>query len=219
MATAAKKYKVEKFVIVSTDKAAHPKNVMGATKLITEAIGRKMNSKKGTKFMAVRFGNVLGSHGSVVPIFERQIQEGGPLTVTDKRMTRYFMTIPEAAQLILKAASMGKGGELFVLDMGTPIKIIELAENMIRLHGIVPYKDIEIVFTGIRKGEKLHEKLINSREKLLATREKRIFMTESLGFKMTKLSGVLRLLKSDVVTNKPLKIRRHLRELIPTLSK
>ncbi len=196
IAKLAKKNAVERFVLVSTDKAANPKNTMGATKLITEGIGKIMNGK--TKFMSVRFGNVLGSYGSVVPIFRRQIEEGGPLTITDKRMTRYFMTIPEAAQLILKAGSLGKGGELFVLDMGKPVKIVDLAEQMIRLSGLVPEKDIKIVYTGKRKGEKICERLFNGEEekKLTKTSDEKIFITESFGFDLKKLSASLKRLKN-----------------------
>lgn len=218
VAKAAKKYRVEKFVIVSTDKAACPRSVMGATKLVTEAIGRSLNGEKGTKFLAVRFGNVLGSHGSVVTIFEKQIDLGGPVTVTDRRMARYFMTIPEASQLIIKAAAMGKGGELFVLDMGAPIKIIDLAENMIGLRGLTPYKDIEIVFTGKRRGEKIREKLFNTKEKIQKTAEDRIFVTESFGFEMAKLPRIIKLLDEDIKLGDSDKIRKHLKKIIPSLS-
>jgi len=217
VARAAKKCGVGKFVIVSTDKAARPKSVMGATKLVTEVIGKNLNSRNGTNFMAVRFGNVLGSYGSVVPIFEKQIQEGGPVTVTDKRMTRYFMTIPEAAQLILKAALIGQGGELFVLDMGYPVKIVDLAENMIRLHGLIPYKDVDIIFTGIRKGEKLHERLFNDRERLIKTEEEKIFVTESLGLEAADLVQLTAELGECVSKNKVERIRKVLHEYIPSV--
>lgn len=183
------KNNVEKFVIVSTDKAANPRNVMGATKMVTEGIGKFFNGT--TKFMAVRFGNVLESNGSVVPTFKKQIEEGGPVTVTDKKMTRFFMTIPEAVQLILKAASLGNGGELFVLDMGKPVKILDLANNLIRLSGKIPDKDIKIVFTGKRKGEKLFEKLFTSKEKLKATKEGKIFVTQTLGFNIENLIKII----------------------------
>src|SRR5260221_3612124 len=191
----AQKNSVERFVLVSTDKAARPKNIMGATKLITEGIGKMLNGK--TKFMAVRFGNVLGSYGSVVPIFRKQIENGGPLTITDKRMTRFFMTIPEAAQLILKAGSLGEGGELFVLDMGKPVRIVDLAEQMIRLSGLIPEKDIKIVYTGVRKGEKINEKLFNGKEKkkMVRTSDEKIFITESIGFNLKKLPKSLEKLK------------------------
>ena len=211
-------YGVEKFVLVSTDKAADPANVMGATKLFAESIAKSQNGK--TKFIAVRFGNVLNSNGSVIPIFRDQIDRGGPVTVTDKRMTRFFMTIPEAVQLILKAGSMGKGGELYVLDMGTPVKITDLAENMIRLSGYIPYEDIDIVFTGIRPGEKIHERLFTDKEKLLDTNEKKIFVSKSSGIEFKKLDAYLSSL-SDALKDKDdaETIRNILTEAIPSLKK
>src|SRR5260221_878331 len=195
VANHAKDNGVERFVLVSTDKAANPKNIMGATKLITEGIGKMLNGK--TKFMAVRFGNVLGSYGSVVPIFRKQIEEGGPITITDKRMTRFFMTIPEAAQLMLKAGSLWAGGGLFGLDIGKPVKIIDLAAPMIRLSGLIPEKDIKIVYTGVRKGEKINEKLFNRKEKkrMVRTSDEKIFITESIGFNLKKLPKSLEKLK------------------------
>ena len=206
VAESAKKFGVEKFVLVSTDKAANPVNVMGATKLITEGIGKMLNSQKtklmlnnGTKFIAVRFGNVLDSYGSVIPIFRKQIEEGGPVTVTDRKMTRYFMTIPEAAQLILKAASIGCGGELFVLDMGQPVKILDLAEAMIRLSGLIPGEDIAIKFIGKRLGEKISEEIFSKKEKLISTKEGKIFISKSSGFDISKLPFFL--LKIEKLAN------------------
>ncbi|MEK7169130.1 MAG: nucleoside-diphosphate sugar epimerase/dehydratase [Patescibacteria group bacterium] len=173
----SKKHKVERFVLVSTDKAADPKSVMGMTKLFAEMIVR--STKAFTKYMTVRFGNVLDSNGSVVPLFRKQIANGGPVTVTHKKMTRYFMTIPEASSLILKSAYLGKGGELFVLDMGKPVSILDLAQKMIRLSGLIPDKDINIVYTGIRKGEKLTEKLFTDTEKLDMTKDNKIFVSKN----------------------------------------
>ncbi len=179
LANLASKYKVEKFVLVSTDKAAEPVNVMGMTKLFAEKVVRSMHNS--TKYIVVRFGNVLDSNGSVVPLFRKQIEKGGPVTVTDKKMTRYFMTIPEASGLILKSALLGNGGELFVLDMGKPVSILDLANKMIRLSGLTPDRDIKIVVTGVRKGEKLTEKLFSKTEKLDTTKDDKIFVSKNGG--------------------------------------
>mgnify|MGYP001570455842 CR=1 FL=1 len=179
IASVSRKNKIERFVLVSTDKAADPKNVMGMTKLFAEMIVRSMNGF--TKFMTVRFGNVLNSNGSVIPIFRKQIEKGGPVTITDKKMTRYFMTIPEASGLILKSALLGRGGELFVLDMGKPVSILSLAQKMIRLSGYIPDVDIKIIYTGIRKGEKLTEKLFTEMEKLDTTEDGKIFVFKKDG--------------------------------------
>lgn len=179
LAELADQYAVETFIFISTDKAVQPTSVMGATKRIGEMIIQEMNSKSNTNFAAVRFGNVLGSSGSVIPTFERQIKKGGPVTVTDPRMTRYFMTIPEAAQLVIQAGAMAQGGEIFVLDMGEPVKIMDLAEDLIRLHGLEPGRDIKIEIIGIRPGEKLHEGLFNPNEIMATTYHDRIFISEN----------------------------------------
>ena len=174
---AAEKFGVKKFVMISTDKAVNPTNLMGATKRFCEMI---LQSRRGssTEFCAVRFGNVLGSNGSVIPLFKRQIANGGPVTITDKRIIRYFMTIPEAAMLVLEAGAMAKQSQIFVLDMGQPVKILTLAENLIRLSGLEPYKDIEIKEIGLRPGEKLYEELLMQSEHLLTTENEKIFVEE-----------------------------------------
>lgn len=167
------KFKVEKFVLISTDKAVNPTNVMGASKRIAE-IYAQGSTNETTKFITTRFGNVLGSNGSVIPLFKKQIEQGGPITITDKRVTRFFMTIPEACQLVLEAGAMGNGGEIFVFDMGKPIKIEELAKKMIKLSGLEEGKDIEIKVTGLRPGEKLYEELLSKEENTIPTHHPKI---------------------------------------------
>ncbi len=175
----AAKHHCEYFIQVSTDKAVNPTNVMGATKRMAEIYCQNLNGRCDTAFITTRFGNVLGSAGSVVPLFKKQIEEGGPVTVTHKDITRYFMTIPEAVSLILQAATMGDGGEIFVLDMGEPIKIIDMAEQMICLAGLTPYDDIEIQFTGLRPGEKLFEELFHEAEALRGTQHPKIMLSHA----------------------------------------
>lgn len=175
IADLACKFKVDKFVMVSTDKAVNPTNVMGASKRVAEEICMSYNGNCSTKFISVRFGNVLGSRGSVVPLFMEQISKGGPITLTDPRMKRYFMTIPEAVLLVMQAGSMGHGGEVFVLDMGEPVRIMDMANDLIRLHGLEPGKDIPIEVTGLRPGEKLFEELLNAEEGVNDTAHKEIF--------------------------------------------
>jgi len=170
----ALKYGADKFVMISTDKAVNPTNVMGASKRIAEIYAQKANEKGSTKFVTTRFGNVLGSNGSVIPLFQRQIEHGGPITVTDERVTRFFMTIPEACQLVLEAGTMGKGGEIFVFDMGESVKIIDLAKKMIQLSGLELGKDIEIRVTGLRPGEKLYEELLAQEENTIPTHHPQI---------------------------------------------
>ena len=174
IADMANEYGVQKFVMVSTDKAVNPTSVMGCTKQIAERYCLSLGKQSKTNFVVVRFGNVLGSNGSVVPIFKEQIERGGPITITDERMTRFFMTIPEASQLVLQAAAMGNGGEIFVLDMGKQVKIVDLAKEMIRLAGL-PASAIEIQFIGARAGEKLYEELYFDEEEMIPTDHRKIF--------------------------------------------
>jgi FlaA1/EpsC-like NDP-sugar epimerase len=170
---------VERVVLVSTDKAVRPTNVMGASKRVAELITQAYAGENGAQFMAVRFGNVVGSVGSVVPLFLSQIEKGGPVTVTHPEVTRYFMTIPEACSLILQAGALGRGGEIFVLKMGTPVKIYDMAKDIINLHGLEPGKDIEIKFVGLRPGEKLYEELITEGEDIVPTSHKDIMVLNS----------------------------------------
>ena len=174
MADLSHKYEVNKFVMVSTDKAVNPTNVMGASKRIAEMYIQSLNRESTTQFITTRFGNVLGSNGSVIPRFKKQIEKGGPLTVTHPNITRYFMTIPEASQLVLEAGTMGDGGEIFLFDMGEPVKILDLAEKLIRLSGFKPYNDIDIVFSGLRPGEKLTEELLTNKENSVPTHHPKI---------------------------------------------
>ncbi len=171
---AAIKHQAQKFILISTDKAVNPTNTMGKTKRVAELVCQKANSESETQFITVRFGNVLGSAGSVIPLFKKQLEQGGPLTVTDPNITRFFMTIPEACTLILQAGILGAGGEIFVLDMGEPVKIKYLAEELIRLSGKEPYQDIDIAFIGLRPGEKLYEELFYANEPLEQTPHEKI---------------------------------------------
>ena len=217
---AADAHGVKKFILISTDKAVNPTSVMGASKRLCEMVVQSMAGCSQTTFAAVRFGNVLGSNGSVVPLFRRQIAAGGPVTVTDKRIIRYFMTIPEAAQLVLEAGAMAKQNELFVLDMGRPVKILELAENMIRLSGYEPYRDIEIVETGLRPGEKLYEELLVASRDLEKTGNGMIFVEhqppvtpEELERKLTLLNDAL---EKTMRTEDISCIREVLHRVVPT---
>ena len=185
-ALAADKYGTQRFVLISTDKAVNPTNIMGASKRICEMIIQDINTRSQTEFVAVRFGNVLGSNGSVIPLFKKQIEAGGPVTVTDKRVIRYFMTIPEAVSLVLEAGAIAKGGEIFVLDMGKPVKIDDLARNLIRLSGYEPDEDIEIVYTGLRPGEKLYEEMLMDEEGLTDTANDMIHIGRPIEFDSEK---------------------------------
>lgn len=196
VAEAAKKNHVKNFVMISSDKANRPPNVMGATKRIAEMLITSLNQSGETKFSAVRFGNVLGSRGSVIPLFKEQILRGGPITVTDFRMTRYFMTIPEASRLVIQSGALAKGGEIFVLDMDKPIKIVDLAKNMIHLSGYTE-EDIEIVETGIRPGEKLYEELLLEKEKKETQIFEKIFVGDIKGFSLKEVTQLMEQLPED----------------------
>ena len=193
----AEKYGAKKFILVSTDKAVNPTNVMGASKRVCEMV-IQCRTDSETVFAAVRFGNVLGSNGSVIPLFRHQIEAGGPITITDKRIIRYFMTIPEASGLVMQAGAMAKRGELFVLDMGKPVRILDLAENMVRLSGLVPYRDIDIVETGLRPGEKLYEELLIKTETLDKTENNMIFIERDTPYTREEVEEKLDILRAAV---------------------
>ncbi len=212
---AADRYGVKKFVMISSDKAVNPTNIMGASKRICEMIIQTYNRRSKTDFVAVRFGNVLGSHGSVIPLFKKQIEQGGPVTVTHPDIVRYFMTIPEAVSLVLQAGAYAKGGEIFVLDMGEPIKILDLAKNLILLSGHKPDEDIHIVFTGLRPGEKLYEEMLMDEEGLQDTANKLIHIGKPIELDEEKFMQQLENLKEYVVTE-PDDIRERVKEIVPT---
>ena len=214
----AGEFGVNDFVLISTDKAVNPTSVMGASKRIAEIVVQEMNQVFATNYMAVRFGNVLGSAGSVVPIFREQIQKGEAITVTDKEMTRYFMTIPEASQLVLQAGALGSGGEIFILDMGEPIKILDLAEDMIRLSGLTPYEDIDIVFTGVRKGEKLFEELEITGENLLKTHHPKIFIGKIATYPKEEVLQILSGFQKAVEENDDQQVRGLFNQILPEAS-
>ncbi len=214
-AECADRYGVKRFVLISTDKAVNPTNIMGASKRICEMIVQTFNEKSDTEFVAVRFGNVLGSNGSVIPLFKKQLEQGGPLTVTDPNIIRYFMTIPEAVSLVLQAGANAKGGEIFVLDMGKPVKILTLAENLIRLSGFEPYKDISIVFTGLRPGEKLYEELLMSEEGLKSTENELIHIGRPIDIDAKMLFETLEEMR-QVMYDENADIRGLVKKIVPT---
>ncbi len=218
VAAAAEMFGAEKFVLISTDKAVNPTNVMGATKRICEMVVQSMATSSKTTFVAVRFGNVLGSNGSVLPLFKQQVAEGGPVTVTHRDIVRYFMTIPEATRLVLEAASMATDGKIFVLDMGDPVRILDLAENLIKLAGFTPYRDIEIKFTGLRPGEKLYEELLLDEEGIEKTANAQIYvgapikMNQELFFEQLEELGMI------AENNKTDEVLKKLKEIVPTFN-
>ncbi len=218
VADCADRYGAERFVMISTDKAVNPSSVMGATKRIAEMYIQSINTTSKTQFVAVRFGNVLGSRGSVIPRFKEQIEAGGPVTVTDRDMVRYFMTIPEAVQLVIQAGSFAKGGEIFILDMGKPVRILDLAQDLIRLSGLEPYADIDIEFTGMREGEKLFEELLTTAEATTATHHERIFIGKPVQINRAELELRIRsfekLIGSDESNNQQ-SVRSVIEQIVP----
>lgn len=216
VARMADKYNVKRFVMISTDKAVNPTNVMGATKRICEMIIQYFNEKSATEFVAVRFGNVLGSNGSVIPLFKKQIEAGGPVTVTHPDIIRYFMTIPEAVSLVIQAGAYAKGGEIFILDMGEPVKIDDLAKNLIRLSGYTLGVDMEIKYTGLRPGEKLYEELLMDEEGLQDTANKLIHIGKPIEFDKEGFEDKLETIKEIAYSESEKDVREYIKEMVPT---
>lgn len=218
VAECSDKYGVKKFVLISTDKAVNPTNIMGATKRIAEMVIQAINRNSKTEFVAVRFGNVLGSNGSVIPLFKKQIEQGGPVTVTHPDVTRFFMTIPEAVQLVIQAGAMAKGGEIFVLDMGQPVKISDLAKNLIKLSGFEPDVDINIEYTGLRPGEKLYEELLLKEEGLESTKNNKIYVAKPIHTDLALLKRELDCLK-EIIMKDSEGISEYIKLIVPTYKK
>ncbi len=217
LAVTAKEFGVKRFILISTDKAVNPTNVMGASKRLCEMIVQSLNEPGKTEFAAVRFGNVLGSNGSVIPLFKRLIEKGLPLTITHPDITRYFMTIPEASRLVLQAGAMARGGEIFILDMGRPVKIVTLAENLIRCSGLVPYEDVKIEFVGLRPGEKLYEELSLAEEGMVSTLHHKIFISNPVHFdKEALLNEQLPRFKKIITEGTADDVRAYLQEVVST---
>jgi FlaA1/EpsC-like NDP-sugar epimerase len=214
LADAAQRFGVERFVMISTDKAVRPSSVMGVSKRTAEIYIQTLSQRCETRFVTVRFGNVLGSAGSVIPIFREQIAAGGPVTVTHPEMRRYFMTIPEASQLVLQAGAMGEGGELFILDMGSPVKIVDIARDLIRISGLEPDVDIKIEFTGVRPGEKLFEELTMASENATTTRHPKIFVGTLGSYRWDQVCRVIEEL-GQIADGEPAAIRAKFRQLVP----
>jgi FlaA1/EpsC-like NDP-sugar epimerase len=215
VAQIADKYKVERFTLISTDKAVNPTNIMGASKRIAEIIIQMMSMKSKTVFSAVRFGNVLGSEGSVIPLFRKQIESGGPVTVTHPEVIRYFMTIPEAVQLVIQAGALAKGGEIFILDMGEPVKIADLAQDMIKLSGLEPDVDIDIEYIGLRPGEKLYEELLLNEEGITATKYKKIYIAKPTFTDVDAFERELTALR-ELLFNSNTGVRDIIKKMVPT---
>lgn len=215
LADLAHEHNIESFVMISTDKAVNPTNVMGASKRIAEIYIQALNKKSNTQFITTRFGNVLGSNGSVIPLFKKQIEKGGPLTVTHEEVTRYFMTIPEACQLVLEAGSMGKGGEIFVFDMGESVKIIDLAKKMIQLSGLKEGVDIDIKITGLRPGEKLYEELLNQEETTMPTHHSKIMVGKVKEYCFDTITKQIEFLIKDYDTQDNFSIVKQMKNLVP----
>ncbi|MDP4227482.1 MAG: polysaccharide biosynthesis protein, partial [Bacteroidota bacterium] len=215
IADLAVKYKASKFVMISTDKAVNPTNVMGASKRIAEIYTQSLNSTCSTNFITTRFGNVLGSNGSVIPRFKKQIENGGPVTVTDPNVTRFFMTISEACHLVLEAGAMGEGGEIYIFDMGKSVKIVDMAKKMIKLSGLEIGKDIHLKFTGLRPGEKLYEELLNARENTIPTYHPKIMIAKVIKYDFEKVCRYIDDLKISLKDQNNFELVRIMKEIVP----